>query len=216
MQPPTQPIPPASMPQPAPPPSAHYGGPTLTGPPPKSRAPWIILGILAVALVASSIIAALLLTFDDDADGDEQRRLRERTTGTGQLGDTMVDGKAEFVVRSVDCGLQQIGTEPTVLSANEGSQFCVVGITVKNRTDDPYTLFESGQRITTVHGDDVEAASYAGFVNDGDMQRFTSIPAGETVTGDLVFEISQDTAISRVKLNDDPFKSGKGVTIGAV
>src|SRR5688500_4684161 len=62
----------------------------------------------------------------------------------GKIGTAVRDGKLEFVVRSVQCGVGQLG--PDYADERAQGQFCLVSLTVKNVGDQPQTMSDGAQK----------------------------------------------------------------------
>lgn len=66
------------------------------------------------------------------------------------MGDKVRDGKFEFTVTGIECGIDQVGNE--YLSAAAQGQFCALDLTVTNIGDEPQHLFADNQQLYDTQG----------------------------------------------------------------
>jgi len=123
------------------------------------------------------------------------------------------DGKFEFVVTKVDCGKSQVGKDPLTKKAQ--GQFCLVSLTVKNVANESQTLDAGSQRAMDAQGRKFSADSAAGiYLGDQGNTFLTPINPGNSVQGQVVFDIPKDVKIVRLELHDSPFSQGVAVAVG--
>src|SRR5262245_7518819 len=67
---------------------------------------------------------------------------------SGHVGQVVRDGKVDFTVNRVQCGLSSIGG----LSNPANGQYCAVAVTMRNDSDNPVTLDGSAQLATGSRG----------------------------------------------------------------
>jgi hypothetical protein len=90
--------------------------------PPKARKKklqWIVFGV--AGLFSLCCIGSFVMTRDDSHPSQPVGR---DVTAAGKIGTAVRDGKFEFVVRSVQCGVDQIG--PDYADERAQGQFCLV------------------------------------------------------------------------------------------
>lgn len=63
-----------------------------------------------------------------------------------KIGDPVRDGKFEFTVQEVECGVKEVG--PELLEEKAQGQFCLVTITVKNIGTEPQAFSDSTRRAS--------------------------------------------------------------------
>lgn len=125
----------------------------------------------------------------------------------------MRDGKFEFVVSKVDCGHSQVGTAPLVKKAQ--GQFCIVSLTAKNIGNDSQYLDAGSQKAMDAQGRNFSADGGAGiYLGDQGNTFLNQINPGNTVKGEVVFDIAKDVKITKLELHDSPFSSGVVVSVG--
>ncbi len=123
------------------------------------------------------------------------------------------DGKFEFVVTKVDCGKSQVGSNPLVKKAQ--GQFCLVSLTVKNVANESQYLDGGSQMAMDAQGRKFSADSTAGiYLGDQGNTFLTPINPGNSVQGQVVFDIPKDAKIVKIELHDSPFSQGVAVAVG--
>ncbi|MGZ4721344.1 DUF4352 domain-containing protein [Oryzihumus sp.] len=123
------------------------------------------------------------------------------------------DGNFEFTVKSVKCGIQQVGTSDFGRKAQ--GQFCFVKMHVANIGSDSQMLDGSSQNAYDSKGRkfsaDTESAMYMGqaaqtFLND--------INPGNAVDGTVIFDVPKNVKITQLELHDSAFSGGVKVKVG--
>lgn len=176
---------------------------------------WVGLAAGAAALVCCGAFA-LNSTGDNTQSGG---------TGGGNLpagvaaqpepgiGEPVRDGKFEFTVQEVQCGVQSVGSSGLAKTAQ--GRYCLVTLQVKNIGDKPQTMFDSNQKgfgsNNAQYSTDSEAGLYAN--SDNSQVWITEINPGNQVTGVLVFDMPQDVELVRLELHDSAFSGGVNVTV---
>lgn len=125
------------------------------------------------------------------------------------LGDPVRDGKLEFVVLDVACGVAKV--EWTLISQQADGQFCVVDVSVTNIHDDQVLFPGAGQYAYTADEVRVRSASDANFIANRGQVDFWLIGGGDSITVKLVFDIPADATIATLELHDSLFS--RGVTV---
>jgi hypothetical protein len=177
-------------------------------PPPvrkKKSKVWLVLGIIAavLALVCGGAIACTALVASNLPDSPG--------TGTGAatvgINQPARDGKFEFTVTGVQCGVKHIG--PASFGSDAQGQFCLVKVTVTNIGNEAqmftginvYGFNAAGQKFDT----DTSAAIYL----EGDARSFLeNINPGNTVNGTLVFDIPVGQSLKKLELHDSLLSGG--------
>jgi hypothetical protein len=181
------------------------------------------LGVVALLFIIG-IIAALAgggdngggsTTAGGQATGTTKARTKTTSTAAPEaagVGDSVRDGKFEFVVRKVDCGKTRIGDQFGHRDAQ--GQFCRVDVKVTNIGKESQTLDASSQFLYGSGGQrfdaDTEAAIYLG-VNET-RTFLEDINPGNSVDGILIFDIPKGQKPAKIELHDSPFSGG--VTVG--
>jgi hypothetical protein len=161
---------------------------------------WIAGGIVAVLALVSFGVWAVVT-----ADG------RPAPAPTNAAG-AVTAGHFEFAVNGVRCGLSEVG--PDGLQQRAGGHFCLLDVAVRNTSSEP-ELFDSGaQRVYDANGVAYAAAEQAAvFLNDRNPTLLNEIPAGETVTGVLPFDVPVDAELVEVSVHGALSTPGVRITL---
>jgi Domain of unknown function (DUF4352) len=134
------------------------------------------------------------------------------TTPTAGLNEAIRDGKFEFVVTNIKCGIAQVGDSESNKKAQ--GQFCQVSISVKNIGDEPQSFYAGDQHAFNAAGQtydvDTEAAYY---LDDADDPFPSDINPGNAVSGIVIFDIPKTEKITKLELHDSSFSGGASVEI---
>jgi len=177
---------------------------------------WILLGAAGLVIVCCGLGAVALFTgvrSNLGGQGGSADSPSPRATAEATIGEPVMDGKFEFVVRGVECGLEQVGTDFLVEKAQ--GQFCLVTLTVKNIGDEPQTLFDRDQVGVGTNGAVYGANSAAGIAaNDVDSQVWvTEINPGNQMTGVVVYDLPEGVELAQVQLHDTTLSDGATVDL---
>jgi hypothetical protein len=122
------------------------------------------------------------------------------------------DGKFEFTVTKLECGIDQIGD--TLLNKKAQGQFCKVHVTVKNIGNEARTFDASNQYAYNAAGQKYDADGAAGLYLGDDGKAFLEqINPGNSVNGIVVFDVPKDAKIAKVELHDSGFSGGVVVNV---
>lgn len=134
------------------------------------------------------------------------------SAGAAPAGTPVRDGKFEFVVERMECGVTRIESE--ALHDTAQGQFCLVGLAITNIGSKPRAFTSTGQQAYNAAGDeydsDTEATLYA---NTEHQVWFNNINPGNTLHGVVVFDIPTDAAITELELHDSWFSDGVRVAV---
>lgn len=201
--------------------------------PAKKRNPlvWILAGvgtIFGLCLIVGLIGAA---TESSNGEGTEQPAAAEagkaataggKTAATkaptkapakkvAGIGDKVRDGKFEFVVTKMDCTKSRVGDE--FLNAKAQGKFCIISVSVTNIGDEPQLFTGSNQTAyagKTEFKNDTGAEFYA---NDDAQTFLEEINPGNSVKGNLIFDVPKATKLTEVELHDGFFSGGVRVSL---
>jgi hypothetical protein len=133
---------------------------------------------------------------------------KEKAAG---IGDPVRDGKLEFTVTKVKCGVAQVGSE--FLNEKAQGQFCLVTLKVHNTGNAPRTLSDSNQvgyAGKNRYSPNTTAGIYA---NDQNNAFLNEINPGNEVTAVIVFDVPRSVKLSKLVLHDSAFSGGVDVTL---
>lgn len=216
----TTPQPHPGMPsQPAP-----QGVPYPPQPPAKKKRKWpmIVGGVVALMIVGS--------IFNDDkkdtkpaentatvaqapAAAPVETAPTEQTEPVATLNTPVRDGKFEFVVRSVQPGLSEVGDNPFLNQKAQG-QFVIVTLSVQNIGDRPQGFSPSNQKLFDTEGRSFETNTSAQIALDNnDIAVWDNINPGNTVDVSLVYDMPVGAVPASIELHDSMFSGGVTVNL---
>ncbi|MBU8827080.1 DUF4352 domain-containing protein [Mycolicibacterium goodii] len=200
---------------------APQGVPYPPQPPAKKKHKWpaIVGGVVALMIVGS--------IFNDDK---KDTKPAESTTTVAQspaaapaetkqaepaatLNTPVRDGKFEFVVRSVQSGLADVGDNPYLNQKAQG-QFVIVTLTVQNIGDRPQGFSPSNQKLIDTEGRSFETDTSAQIaLDDNDIAVWDNINPGNTVDVSLVYDMPVGSVPASIELHDSMFSGGATVNL---
>jgi len=122
------------------------------------------------------------------------------------------DGKFEFTVTKVKCGVESVGPEGFGETAQ--GQFCLISVTVKNIGDEAQTLFDSNQVVFDKDEKKYEADTAAALYANKDSSVFIEeINPGNEISGILVFDMPKNVKPAVIELHDSAFSGGVQVSL---
>lgn len=175
--------------------------------------------ILTVIVALIVIVVIVSVSSGGNSSTDNQSNTTEQKSGEessnnkkatlAKIGEPARDGKFEFTVKNVKCGEKSVGNE--FLKTKAQGQFCRVSLTIKNIGDEAQTLDSTSQYAFNSEGQkyssDDEAAIYSQ-TDDTSGAWFDDINPGNTVKGDIFFDVPKGTKIIKAELHDSAFSSG--------
>jgi Domain of unknown function (DUF4352) len=178
-----------------------------------------------IAVLGLSVAAAVALACGAGGDnnnggGDNAGSGSTATGGNDQpaekvakIGQPARDGKFEFTVKQVKCGVAKVGSD--FLNDKAQGQFCLITVTVKNIGKEAQLLDGSSQKGYTADGKEYSTDSEAGlYANQEQSTFFNEINPGNQVTGVLVFDIPKNVKLTKLELHDSAFSGGVAVQLG--
>jgi hypothetical protein len=121
------------------------------------------------------------------------------------------DGKFEFSVTSVKCGVTTIGDPP--LEKKAQGQYCLVTLTVTNIGDRSQIFDASSQKAENAQGQKYDADGTATFYLENPNSFLTPINPGNSVKGVVAFDVPANAKIVKLQLHDSPFSDGAEVSV---
>jgi hypothetical protein len=196
----------------------------------KASRPWFKKKrfILPIALVV--LVALLQMTSGGDdaattgagtgaaaADSGSAKKAAKKPAKVAKsapgVGDSVRDGKFEFVVTDVERAGKTI---PAAFGAKETAQgeFVIVHVNVKNIGDEAQTLDTTGQKLINDKGQEFEPSSAIFALEGADKFFLEKINPGNKVTdAPLLFDVAPGTKLTSIELHDSMFSSGVTVTL---
>jgi hypothetical protein len=184
----------------------------------KSKAPLIIGIIGAVVLLccgAGFVIFAAsgnkLPTNTAGPEGDGGGGGAAAAAAVG-LNQPARDGKFEFTVSGVQCGIASVGSSG--LDKKAQGQYCKVKVAVRNIGNEARTFAASNVYAYNKAGQKYDADDAAALYLGEDARSFLEdINPGNAVNGLVLFDIPQGQTITKVELHDSPFSGGVTVSV---
>jgi hypothetical protein len=133
---------------------------------------------------------------------------------TAKIGEPVRDGQFEFVITSNKCGETTVGTSQYAQAKAQG-QFCRVNMTIKNIGDKAQSLFADNQKLVDGSGKEYSYASTATIyaAPTGGSTWYDQINPGNTVTGDVIFDVPAGVTPVTAVLHDSSFSGGVKVSL---
>jgi len=172
----------------------------------------VLLGIIGGAVSPKSDNAAKAPSQTKQEEKKEPKAEKAAAT-LPKIGQSASDGKFEFIIKSVECNKQTVGTNQYLTKTAQG-QYCIVSLSVKNVGDKAQPFFSANQKLLNAQGqeystDDV-ATSYS---NPDYATTFSNINPGNTVEGTIVFDIPKDQTPTIAELHDSAYSGGVKINL---
>lgn len=162
---------------------------------------WTIAAIVSSALVLTGCGAA-------SGDSDSGAPTEEETSAPAGIGTAVTDGDVEFVVNSVTCSTDPMDDDQFAPLTPSG-QFCRVNVSA-TALDDIGMFLGKITASTSSEADvspSVGAMMYAGTLSADYIEK------GQTLTGDVVFDIPVEDTITSVLLRESALTEGVTVPV---
>lgn len=128
------------------------------------------------------------------------------------IGTSVVDGKFSFTVTNVECGIDSVGND--VLGAEAQGQFCIISLTIENVGNEPQTMFADNQKLFDAKGREFSPDTSSMIYMEGGSDAWLSeINPGNTLTGELLFDVPKDASLDYIELHDSAFSDGVEVSL---
>jgi hypothetical protein len=169
----------------------------------------IVLGVILLFIV----IAAVGGGADKDGAKNSSTDASKAAESTAKIGVPARDGKFEFVVKSVECGVASVGSNPYLTKTAQG-QYCLLNVSVKNIGDEAQSLLSSDQHLFNASGQKYSADDTATLYNaPDDNSWYNNINPGNVVEGAIVFDMPKDQTPTTAELHDSSFSGGVKVSL---
>ncbi|QZH65420.1 DUF4352 domain-containing protein [Mycolicibacterium farcinogenes] len=195
--------------------TAAQGFPQYASPRAKKRKwPAIVIGVVAFLAVMSA--------FSDKGDTKPDTKPNtalaaqppaEQDAPAAGLNTPVRDGKFEFVVKTVQPGLAEVGDNPYLREKAQG-QFVIVTLSVQNIGDRAQGFSPSNQKLIDTQGRSFESDASAQIaLGDSDIPVWDDINPGNAVDVSLVYDMPVGAAPARIELHDSMFSGGVTVEL---
>lgn len=167
-----------------------------------------VITLSAAALAALACGSGAATTSSGGSNGDGKT-----TAAAVKIGTPVRDGKFEFTVTSVKCGVTSVGD--SILGTKAQGQFCLVALKVTNIGKEPQYFSDDNQKAFGTDKSQYSADSEAGMYANGDNQvLLNEINPGNSVTGTVVFDVPKTAKLASLQLHDSAFSGGVTVNVG--
>jgi len=192
-----------------------YGQPQ---PPKKSNAgkiAAIVIGAFVALCLVFGVLGVFLVSRDDDS-GSDTATGSDRGTGQsapdgGALNKPARDGNAEFTVKSLKCGVTEVGKYSKKVPKG---QFCLLTAVVKNVGNEPLTLEASSNEAFNASGQKYAADISASISANEDVTLFLSeVNPGTSTDVTWAWDIPKDQKITKVKLYESFSSNGVEIAV---
>jgi hypothetical protein len=194
-------------------PPAGYGYPPAQPPAKRKKWPWIVGGILLVCVLGCVGLFTLVLGGTAKVASDLDDNQKGNNAVAGQMNKASVDGKFQFTVTGMQCGVDSVG--PDGFGEKAQGEFCLVSVQVKNVGKSAEVFNDFSQKGYEADGTEFSVDSGAGiYVNKDSSTFLESINPGNTVKGKLVFDVPKGAKLASVVLHESEFTAGVKVPLG--
>jgi hypothetical protein len=134
---------------------------------------------------------------------------------TAKLNEPARDGKFEFTISKVTCGEAKVGTNQYLTKTAQG-QYCRVSMSIKNIGNQAQGLSSSDQKLIDAQGKEYSAddtATLYAAPEGATSTWYNQINPGNSVSGDIIFDIPKDVTPVTAELHDSAFSGGVKVNL---
>ena len=190
---------------------AQPGYPAQQPPRRRKKWPWIVGGIVLAMILGCVGLFTLVLGGTAKVANDLDKNQKGENAVAGVMDQPIKDGKFQFTVTGMQCGVKQVGGE---FGQKAQGEFCLVNVTVKNVAGTAETFLDSTQQATDAKGNVYSVDSGAGIFANGESSVFLEqINPGNAVKGKLVFDVPEGTKLTAVVLHESTFTTGVKVPL---
>jgi hypothetical protein len=172
----------------------------------------VLTGIGVIIVIAIIASAAGGSKKDNTTTNSKSTTTSQATTA--KIGEAARDGKFEFTVTAMKCGETSVGTSEYLQQKAQG-QFCRVSMNIKNIGDKSQSLFADNQKLVDADGKEYSYASTATIyaAPSGGSTWYDQINPGNTVTGDVLFDLPAGVTPVTAVLHDSAYSGGVKVNL---
>ncbi len=164
---------------------------------------FVVLGVIGMFVPDTASNSETNTVKTEVSKSPSSKPTREKDS-TPTLGSKVRDGKFEFVVKSIQCGIHSVGTSWS--RENAMGEFCKVNLTVTNIGKESQMFFDSNQTLIDSQDREFDSKSIIGS-QDSDMW-LSNINPGLTLSGSIYFDVPVGTKVKAIELHDSMFSGG--------
>lgn len=179
--------------------------------------PWILGGLAVVVIIIIVVVTTSGSNDQEQAtngsNGDPQQTQEQAPQDQAEagIGQPVRDGNFEFTVQGIERA-PTVGDNPVTTEEAQG-EFAILTVTVENIGNEAQPLSDADQYVYDASGRQYSADSMAGLSITGNEVLFTPINPGNSVTGQLVFDVPPSTELTSAELHDSAFSDGVTVSL---
>lgn len=175
----------------------------------------VILGFVLLMVIVGAAGGGSDKSGTDTANSSTNGKAEDKPAATtAKIGQAVRDGKFEFTVNSMKCGETTVGTNE-YLQAKAQGQYCRVNLTIKNIGNEAQSMFADNQKLidgsNKQYSYDSEGTIYAAPSGGGTW--YDQINPGNSVTGDILFDVPAGVTPVTAELHDSSFSGGVKVSL---
>jgi len=173
---------------------------------------YTLLGLIAVVVIG--IIVGVSNSGNSSSGGSSSGSGAQAAAATAGIGQPVRDGKFEFTITSISTA-KSVGDTAYGGGATAQGTYQILHLTVKNIGDQAQTLDDSAQYLYDAAGHKYSADSSADIWlgNGSNNVWLQQINPGNTVTGEMAFDMPTGTAPVKAELHDSMFSDGATVKL---
>lgn len=177
----------------------------------------IVLGsigifVSAISLLVGAVINSALSNAErPDIEYAKKSEPLSEPAEVAAIGSQVVDGTFTFTVNDMQCGITTVGNE--YLNATAQGQYCRFSLTVTNTGREPQYMFAANQKAFDSSGREFAQDSTPSVYDDSGNVWMTEINPGNSVTGNIYFDVPADVTLNRLELHDSAFSRGVSVQL---
>jgi hypothetical protein len=193
------------------PPGQPYGYVPQQPPRKRKKWPWIVGGIVLAMILGCVGLFTLVLGGTKAAVDSLDDNQKGKNAAAGQMGQPSTDGKFQFTVTAMKCGVATVGGE---FGQKAQGQFCLIDTQIKNVGTTAEIFNDSSQKAYDAAGIEYSVDSGAAIFANKDYSTFLEqINPGNSVKGKLVFDVPKGTKLASVVLHESLFTEGVKVPL---
>ncbi|MDA2805215.1 DUF4352 domain-containing protein [Nocardiopsis suaedae] len=117
------------------------------------------------------------------------------------IGETVESGAFAFTVTGVETGVTEVSDESGFVTETPDGQYVVVDVTVENIGEESGYFDSSSQKLIDADGKEYSTDTVAEITGDTESL-LNEINPGNTVEGQLIFDVPEDVELDRLELRD--------------
>lgn len=195
-----------------PPPGPPQGFPPPQAPKKRKKWPWIVGGIVLVLIAGCVGVFALVIGVGTKAVEDLDANVQGRNAATGKMNSPAIDGKFQFTVTSMKCGVKSVGADGVGQKAQ--GEFCLISVRIKNVGKSAEIFNDGTQKAYDAASTEYSVDSGAAIWANKDTSTFLEqINPGNTVNGKLVYDVPPGTKLASIVLHESAYTAGVRVPL---